>query len=197
MTVHVDLSLVLPRPVARPIVIGVDPSLTNCGIASSHGWLKVVSTPSPKKTDITWATRKTRIERVRDDTLRLCAGAALVVIEGPSYRSVDFSAFDRAHLWWEIYDALLRDGLPVAVMAPASRMQYATGKGQAAKLKVFEAAKDRLGGVWESFEASEDLADAAWLCCAGAEHLGVPLVELPKTHRAALAKVAWPAAVTS
>ncbi len=44
------------------------------------------------------------------------------------------------------------------------------------------------------FDGSNDAGDALWLAALGADQLGVPMVEMPKAHRVALAGVAWPEA---
>lgn len=41
-------------------------------------------------------------------------------------------------------------------------------------------------------DADNNQADALVLAAMGADHYGTPLVELPKAHREALEKVAWP-----
>lgn len=177
----------------RPRVVGVDPSLAATGIACTHGWHELVASVG-KKAD-SWDQRRARLRNLADRICLLVAGADLVVVEGPSYRSGDPGMFDRAHLWWSLYERWRAAGLPVAVASPASRMLYATGKGNAAKGAVFEAAKDRLSGTWASFGGDDNIADASWLAALGADWLGCPVATVPPKHRSALDKVSWPADV--
>lgn len=113
---------------------------------------------------------------------------ALVVVEGPSYGSKGNNAHQLAGLWWLVYDALTRGGLPVAVITPGQLKKYATGKGDANKTAMAVALQRRA-----DLELGDDnRVDAWWLAAAGLEHLGHPVVELPKVQREALAKVRWP-----
>lgn len=179
------------------LVVGVDTSLTCTGIAYNTGVLEVVKSTG-KKTD-TYEDRRRRLEKLAAQIVDVASptGAALVVIEGPSYGSPSPSMWDRAHLWWSVYNTLRGYGLPVAVASPKSRMLYATGKGNADKMTVFEAAKDRLGGTWASFAGDDNRADAAWLCALGSAYLGHPLAVLPAPHRKALDGVHWPEPVSA
>lgn len=73
-------------------------------------------------------------------------------------------------------------------ITPSSVKKYGTGKGNASKVMMVTAARERLG--YDGYNDNE--ADALWLRAMVLEHLGAPLVKLPKTHTDALAKVEWP-----
>jgi len=169
-------------------VVGIDPSLTATGIASSHGWTKTFGR-SGKRTD-TYLQRLKRIDGVAFDVAGEAEAATLAVLEGPSYRSADPSTWDRAALWWMIYGALNLRGVPIAVAPPACRAMYATGKGNAAKNAVVDAVARR----WPHIPTGGDhnVCDAIVLMAMGCDQLGHPLVPMPATHRRALEKVAWP-----
>lgn len=168
-------------------VLGIDPSLTATAVASSIGWVEVTGLKG-KRTD-GYPERLTRIRGVHThfcDYLR----HDLVVIEGPSYRSTDPSAFDRAALWWLIYRTLASEEIPVAVVPPTLRAMYATGKGNAGKGAVIDAVARR----WPQFATNGDdnAADAVVLLAMGLDQIGQPLSPMPATHRRALERVTWP-----
>jgi crossover junction endodeoxyribonuclease RuvC len=86
-------------------------------------------------------------------------------------------------------DALdLLTGVQVAVVSPASRAKYATGKGNAGKDVVMREVARR----FPDFAGGEDEADALVLRAMGMDHLGYPMAPMPQTHRDALAAVQWP-----
>src|SRR4051812_29844005 len=96
----------------EPRIIGIDLSLRATGVADKYDtW--TIETSGKKHDD--YATRAQRISyivyRIRDDFI---AGknVALAVIEGPSYRSADPGAFDRAGLWWRVYNMLTAHDVP-------------------------------------------------------------------------------------
>ena len=171
------------------IVLGIDPSLTASAIASSDGWTLTFGI-NGKRTD-TYNDRLRRINAVASDVTNTAEAAGLALIEGPSYRSADPSAWDRAALWWKIYDGLTERGVPIAVVPPACRAMYATGKGNAAKNAVVDAVARR----WPHIPTGGDhnVCDAIVLMAMGCDRLGHPLTPVPATHRRALDRVAWPA----
>jgi hypothetical protein len=125
----------------------------------------------------------------------LTCGADLVVIEGPSYGSAyagQKGHHERAGLWWLVTHNLWAQSVPVAIAPPAVLKKYATGKGNANKDLVLTDTVRRFA----DFQGGNDAADALVLCAIGADHMGLPLVAMPKVHRDALAKVAWPAVLT-
>jgi crossover junction endodeoxyribonuclease RuvC len=170
------------EPVSDRIhVLGVDLSLTSTGIATGHVTLR----HRPPK-DLTGLHR---MRWIRTQVLALAALAELVVIEGLAYASHTGKASERAGLWWMVMDALDEIGAHVAVVSPAGRAKYATGKGNAGKDAVLAAVVKRYPG----FEVSgNDQADALVLAAMGLDHLGEPLAVMPQTHRAALDAVQWP-----
>jgi Holliday junction resolvasome RuvABC endonuclease subunit len=180
-----------------PRVLGIDPSLTATGIACSDGWTKTIGEPGKKI--MTYLERYDRARRVLSGVLEIVRGNSrlysrpvthLIVIEGPSYRSGDPSAFDRAGLWWHLFHQLTVMNLPIAVAAPTVRAKYATGKGTAGKGAVIDAVARR----FPDFETNGDdnVCDAIVLMAIGRDKLGHPIVSMPQAHRAVLDSVAWP-----
>lgn len=177
-------------------VVGLDTSLAATGVAwVEHGAGRTRLVASTGHKGATWAERRQRLALQLNETLAWVIAPVpdLVVIETPSYASKSTSAHDRSGLWWMAVAALLDADVPVAFAPPKCRMQYATGKGNAAKPYVVEEARVRLGGIWTAgFGGDDNLADAAVLCAMGHAWLGEHLAQLPKTHLAGLVGVAWP-----
>ncbi|HZM83805.1 MAG TPA: hypothetical protein VFC19_49435 [Candidatus Limnocylindrales bacterium] len=164
-------------------VLGIDLSLAATGLA----------TADEDHNHSAWAfkTKETgaaRMRAIRAQVLLNARDADLVVIEGPSYGSTGGGAHERAGLWWLVVERLDRDGVPVAIIPPATLKKFATGSGKADKDAVLLATARR----FPSFSGDNNAADALWLAAAGAEHLGHPLVQLPRDQTAVLMKVNWP-----
>jgi crossover junction endodeoxyribonuclease RuvC len=172
----------------KPIVIGLDLSLTGSGVASSNGWCDRVGTP-----DITTRSLGERIVAVDflvNQIITLVARPALVCIEIPAFSRAGGGALERGSLWWLVVRRLHSAEIPVAEVAIQQRMRYATGKGAASKGAIIDAVARRWP-VWET-GGDDNLADAAVLAAMGADRLGHPLAAMPATHRKALDGVRWP-----
>lgn len=171
--------------VTAPRILGLDLSLTCTGVAGNAGWTDTLKPPAKFRGHdrLNWI-----LNRI-DDFIRV---ANLVVVEGPSYgnqgQQRQSGHHERAGLWWLTTHALWQRGIPTAVVPPAVVKQFATGKGNADKAAMLLAVARR----FEWFTGGEDEADALWLVAAGAQHLGVPMVELPKAQVSALVKAQWP-----
>lgn len=179
----------------QPRVIGLDLSLTATGYADfTHiGEMRTTTINSKPAAGVTG--QHTRLARIVFDITELISlggpHPALVVLEGPSYGSKGSGTWDRAGLWWLLVDRLIGLYHPVVVIPPAVLKKYAAGRGNATKTDMAVALAKRARGL----ELRDDnQVDAWWLGAAGREHLGCPVVEVPKAHRDALAKVAWPEA---
>jgi hypothetical protein len=173
-----------------PTVLGLDPSLTKFGVASSRGWTRVLKPPAAVRGHV-------RMEWLYDRILEAVpADVALVVVEGPSYGSQgamrQAGHHERAGLWWLLTHSLWKRGVDYAVASPASRAKYATGKGNADKATVVREVTRRF--PW--FQGGEDEADALVLAAMGADWLGCAMVAVPQTHRKALDAVRWPDALS-
>lgn len=197
------LPLALPEvPVApaaaepRPLVIGIDSSLTSLGIAS------------PESADaLRWKGAEKghpRIEWLRTEVLDRTKAADLVVIEGPSYGSKMLPGqHETAGMWWILTHSLWQRNIPYAVASPHNRTIYATGsafpakdhpkdkRARIAKGMVNAFVVDTLG-IWCEGSGKYDASDAATLAAMGMDWLGYPLVDLPQQQRRALDGVHWP-----
>ncbi|MGW4270801.1 hypothetical protein ACWEGQ_00185 [Streptomyces seoulensis] len=178
-----------------PVVIGIDPSLTGTGIASSNGWVEVIGYRRARAKDpgITQLPHPDRLAAMRDllAQIRTTIGCPdLTVLELPAPSRSGGGAHERGWFWWEIYHYLTSSYLPVALLAPNARALYATGKGNAPKGAVIDAVSRRFPD-WAT-EGNDNAADAVTLMAAGRDWLGHPITDMPKTHRAALDKATWP-----
>lgn len=163
-------------------VVGLDLSLTATGIAHTDG------------TTGTVRTRTRGMERlgvIAAFALEATEAARLVCIEGYSFGSRASQAHALGELGGVVRWSLWSSGVTYLDVPPSTLKTYATGKGNAGKVDVIVAARDRLG-----YEGTDDNeADALWLRALGLDLLGAPLVALPATHRRALAKVTLPTGI--
>lgn len=164
-------------------VIGLDLSLTSTGVAiADEATNHSAYTIKPKETG------HERLARIVRAVMTEACDAELVVIEGPAFGAKGSAYHQLAGLWWIVTQALWDESVPYAVLSPFELKKYATGTTKSDKDAMMLATARQFA----SFSGDNNAADALWLACAGAEHLGYPLVQLPETHRAALAKVQWP-----
>lgn len=179
----------------RPLVVGLDPSLTGFGVAGAD-WADVLR---PKK-----LTGHDRLTWLLNEVTDRVKAADLAVIEGPAYgQQLQAGHHERAGLWWLITHALHRRGIPYAVANPHNRTIYATGvanpakdqprekRARVAKGMVHTFVVEQLG-IWCEGAGRYDMADAAVFAAMGLDWLGYPLVELPAQQRRALDGVHWP-----
>jgi crossover junction endodeoxyribonuclease RuvC len=177
-------------------ILGLDLSLTATGIAivrtgdeGDHRYrTEVIKRPAkardwPERQQVRWM-----IDEILTVVYDVGAQWDLAVVEGLAFGSKTGHAATRAGLWWLVTDHIYVD-MPLAVLSPAARAKYATGRGNAGKDDVMREVARR----FPHFGGGEDEADALVCAAAGADHLGHPIAAMPATHRAALAAVEWPA----
>lgn len=167
-------------------ILGLDLSLAATGLAGD-GWTETLKPPARLR-------GVERLDWIRSTIAdRYLTGVTLAAVEGPSYGSQGAGRqsghHERAGLWWLVVRTLWRRGIPYAVVTPAGRARYATGRGNAGKDDVMREVARRF--PW--FTGDNNAADALVLAAMAADHLGHPLAAMPATHRAALAAVEWPA----
>lgn len=178
-------------------VIGLDYSLTSTGMAS---WVdgRVFLTSIPTSPFATLEQRShTTIGRI---LAQLDPGgweSTLVTTEGrikPRDAAV-MTALDMAELRGACNHALHVRGISRgghrADVNPLTLKVYATGDGHASKLSMVLAARGRLGEV-AGMVQNDDEADALWLLAMTLDHMGMPLVPMPKRNRDAIKRVDWP-----
>jgi Holliday junction resolvasome RuvABC endonuclease subunit len=184
-----------PAQTTGPIVIGLDPSLTGTGIASSNGWCDVIGykRPNSKAPGITQLPHHERLAAMRTlltDVTTAIGNPALVVMELPAPSRSGGGAHERGWFWWQLYNHLDTHETLIGLLTPNQRALYATGKGQATKNAVVDSVARR----WPDWPTNGDdnAADAVVLMAAGRDWLGWPIAPMPQTHRAALDKATWP-----
>lgn len=185
----------VPAAGARPLVIGLDPSLTAFGIAGAD-WADVLR---PKK-----LTGHERLAWLLGEVIDRVKATDMVVIEGPAYgQQLQAGHHERAGLWWLVTQSLYVRGIPYAVANPHNRTIYATGRANPAqhepKAKRARIAKGMVHtfvveqlGIWCEGAGRYDMADAAVFAAMGLDWLGYPLLDLPTQQRRALDGVHWP-----
>lgn len=174
-------------------VVGLDLSLSSTGIA-------VVDLLDPTTTATTTATApktgpiEERVLALGEDIWDAAqlrgtqATGTLVVVEDLAPVAGKPNLVGGLLAGWvrcSLHDA----GNPLLVVTPQHIKKYATGKGNANKDMVRDAARDRFGlpaGV------TSDECDALWAAAIGCALVGRPLIDLPKTHVEALAKLTLP-----
>jgi hypothetical protein len=174
-------------------VIAFDLSLTATGVAHPNGETETLRPPKSVDTGmarLAWF-RDAIADRVPVDGVDEHADwRTLVVVEGYSFGTTRQAS--RAHALGELGGVvrlwLFDNDLAWVDVPPASLKRYACGKGNAKKDEVFAAAIRRLDYAGNS----HDEADALWLRAMALAAYGVPVIEMPKTSRDALAAITWP-----
>lgn len=185
------------RPPMVSAVVGIDLSLTNSGVAIVHpgGEVTLQSVKSSGKKDDTLYQRRKRLHKLRLDVINAACGSptlqedVALCIEAPSFNSKGGHAHDRSGLWWMVIDELRAMKYPVTQITPAQRAKYATGKGNAGKGLVIDAAARRWPHV--RTEGDDNLADALVIGMMGAHHYGVHETKLPKVNLEPMDKIDW------
>jgi Holliday junction resolvasome RuvABC endonuclease subunit len=170
----------------NPLVIGIDQSLTRTAVVGSDGGIEHFAS---KKLGEHYLQRHTRLRELTDQIVAHVGRPSLVVVEGPSLRAQGMGHVDIVGLFWLLMDALYIQRLDVAVVPPACRMKYATGKGNSKK----DACQSAVQRRYDMFLVDgHDTADALTLCAMGRDWLGAPLCSVPQLNRMGLDGVSWP-----
>lgn len=173
-------------------ITGLDLSLTGTGIArltvaGGKHVLELATIGSAGTANATLADRAERLADLQRRIVHAATPADLVVIEGPALSRNTGHVWDRAGLWWLVVEWLAQT-TDVAILTPTTLKKFATGRGNATKGDMRVAWLTRRGEDCRD----DNQVDSGWLACAGAHHLGSPVLALPKTHTAALERGDWP-----
>jgi crossover junction endodeoxyribonuclease RuvC len=173
-----DASGPVPAPAPCLTVTGMDQSLASFGIAVASFSTVRLFRVRPK------SRGHCRLQELLDAAMLHALGADLVAIEGLSYGSVSATAYDRAGLFWLIRHELWQAKIPYAVIPPATRAKWLTGKGNASKDECLAAAIKRFGHLADI--TGNDEADALTLAAMAHDAHGQPLVPMPQDRTALL-----------
>lgn len=159
-------------------VIGLDPSLTGTGVATyQHGRLISTTLRGPE-----------RMIAIRDKVLNLCRAhrCDLVVMEAPAFSSKGRSVKEIGGIWWVLRVMLYEADIETLTVPPTVLKKYATGKGNANKTEVIQAAWKRL-----DYDGTDDnIADAMWLRQIGLRHINsADTVAMPQVSQETWAKL--------
>lgn len=181
-------------------VIGVDPSLTGCGVAHItddqrvYTWVKGTPPLPDTACPADVSARITVIVKwLFDPDINLVnQGTRLAVIEGPALGAEFGMPHERAGLFWRIVHGFCHRGIPVGVLNPTTVKGYIAGKGNADKERV----KSAVAAAWPKQglrRVSDNQADAVALATAGVDWIGWPGPWLEGRRGAAwLKKAQWP-----
>jgi Holliday junction resolvasome RuvABC endonuclease subunit len=171
-----------PAAVTRPLVVGLDLSLTCTGVAGAD-WTDHIRTK---------LRGDARLGYLEAQVASFIKAANLVVMEGPSYGHANLAGHeDLAGLRVLVRRYCWRNSIPYAVMPPASLKLYASGRGNATKGEVRSAVADRYG-IHTEGAGRYDEADALTAAAAGLDWLGYPLAPVPERNARALDGCQWP-----
>lgn len=170
---------------STPRILALDLSLTRSGFCVGAGLDECES-------GIITAQNMRGMERIDHIVRRvqeLAGGCDVVVIEGYSYGSQGRSVFDIGELGGCVRFLLHRLGIPVVDVPPATLKKYATGRGNATKIDMVVAARERFGLVGTT---DDNRCDAYLLWCLARHAAGAPVVEVPKVNAGAIDTLTWP-----
>lgn len=162
-----------------PRVIGIDPSMTATGLAWADKLAVVTFTAATDR-------RLDAIYHAVQDALGYDGAVDLAVVEDLPVHGKGAGITGMAQ--GVIRLALIRAGVPYVTVPAATLKKFATGRGNATKPDLRVELLKRAG----LDERDDNKVDAWWLRAIGMEHLGAPIVDLPKAHVAALGKLKWP-----
>ncbi len=177
------------------VVLGIDPSLRNTGLAVLRDGVPVAlhSIGYGGHDGDSYATRSRRVRAVCRSVIEWALRDGppdLAVIEGPAYGQFLPSTFDRSGLWHGLYGALDAKKVPIAVVPPQTRAKWATGSGRAEK-KVVEATVQ----AWfpGTVIRNDDIADATVLALMGSVRFGAPMPPTVRERLESMKKIHQPA----
>lgn len=158
-----------PEHETRPVA-GIDLSLSSTGVAVWHGGKWNFDNPKTRGArGDSWTARARRVRFIAARVASRIPRRALVVVEGPSYRSVSVSVWERAALYYQVLQAVADRECHLGVVPPAVLKQWATGVGASCKAPVMDVARQFTGAAIPN----DDVGDATILALIGLHKLGV------------------------
>lgn len=164
-------------------VLGLDLSLTATGVAMPDGTLATIRTRT-KEGD----RRLTEIAYAIGRTLH---AVDLAIVEDLPTHAHGAGITGMVH--GAVRSELIRFNVPYLLVPAATLKVFATGRGNSKKPELRMELFKRHG----LDVADDNQVDAWWLRALGHDLTGQPLLDLPKTHRRALDKLALPKELTA
>lgn len=162
-------------------VLGLDLSLTATGVCLPDGSTFTIKTKTKDGDG--------RLLQIVDVLELAFSDVHLAVIEDlPTH---GYSAGTLGMVQGVVRSALMRAGVPYALVVPATLKKFATDRGNADKTGMAIAALKRVNREF----ADDNQCDAFWLRAAGLELLEQPEFAMPAAQRAALKVVSLPQGV--
>lgn len=176
-----------------PRVIGLDLAAESTGVALPDGSTLTIKAPKARGKKRTLADDLARMDHAATQMAAVLGHPAdLAVIEDYAASIRSAAAHRLAEVGGIVRLACHRAGVPIALVNNMHLKIYATGTTKAEKRDMSMWAFKRAGVEFPN----SDECDAWWLRAMGLDHLGHPVVDLPKVQRAALypktKKDVWP-----
>ena len=169
------------------ISVGIDPSLTDTGIAISSGVCHHLGRKG--LTTLSLAQQFPIVDLLSHTVIEttLEAQPDVVVLEALDMSRASGGLIQRTVLWWEIAKQLDGRGIKVLTVPSGGLKQYATTNGQASKAAVVDA----VARTWPEFATAgnDNVADAVVLMAMGAAYLGVPMGYRTEAHKLGLRRL--------
>lgn len=181
-------------------VIGLDLSLTSCGMSDGYSHQVIRTNPED--------ALEARLDRVTRGVVAFAMNtpdwpeaASLAVIEAGAFArgSQSQAAEILAALRFMVRVRLWRLGIPFAMVAPTTLKLATTGNGHASKAHMVAAVDERYGtsfGLVPKSKGREDLADALALAALGYDRVRQPLACHFPAPPLTPVKVDWPELVS-
>jgi Holliday junction resolvasome RuvABC endonuclease subunit len=158
-------------------VSGLDLSMTGTGVCHTVEGAACTHLIKPRE------ARDLRLPEIAKRVIEYVRDSDLVLIEGYLNRSMSAGITGMVH--GAVRAALIEEGLKYATLPPASLKKFATGRGGASKTEMALAALKR--GDLEFRDDNQ--CDAWWLWVGANDHMGEPVLQLPKVQRESLDKI--------
>jgi crossover junction endodeoxyribonuclease RuvC len=161
-----------------PRVMGLDLSLSASGVADAEG----VSTIRSSLIGVD------RLADLEARIFEVATGADLVVLEDYAYSAHAAHAHEIGELGGVIRLALHHGEIPFVTIIPSQLKKFATDRGNAKKVEMVIAARERFG-----YQGTDDNeAEALMLRAMGLLHYDLGARASLAYQRAVIAKIAWP-----
>lgn len=164
-------------------ILAVDLSLTATGYACGSG-LSDLDVGTIKTTLRGWE----RIRFIRKAIMQRARCVDLVIAEGYSFGSPGRLVY-AGELGGIIRYELFERGIPFVDVPPATLKKYSTGKGNAKKIDMVVAARERFGFTHST---DDNECDAYLLWAMARQAYGHPIAKVPALQAAVVEKIEWP-----